>query len=310
MQKQEEGPPFWLIRSVLLASLALALLPSSFARQQAPSPNGALHIEVVQSSEELHETLKDMPSLTFGATRTPDLTITVNDAVKYQQIDGFGASLTDSSGWLLWNKLTEAQRKEALQMLFSPTKGVGLSFLREPMGASDFALSDYSYDDLPAGQPPISGDPDLKHFSIDHDRAYIIPLLREALALNPELKIIASPWSPPGWMKTSGSMVQGALLPSAYASLAKYFVRFVQEYEAAGIPTYAITMQNEPMYVPNNYPGMNMTAGEQAEFLANYLGPAFRDAHLKTKIMVFDHNWDLIEYPIAVLSDAKAAALR
>jgi glucosylceramidase len=309
VQKQGEGRLFWLIRFLLLASLALALLPSSVGRQKALSPNEALRIEVVESSEELHETLKDMPPLTFGAVRTPNLTITVNDAVNYQQIDGFGASLTDSSAWLLWNKLTEAQRKEAVHMLFSPTKGIGLSFLRQPMGASDFALSDYSYDDLPSGQPLSPGDPDLKHFSIDHDRAYIIPLLREALAQNPSLKIIASPWSPPGWMKTSGSMTQGALLPSAYAPLAKYFVRFVQGYEAAGVPIYAITMQNEPMYVPNNYPGMNMTAREQAEFLADYLGPAFRDAHLKTKIMVFDHNWDLIEYPIQVLSDAKAAAV-
>jgi len=193
-------------------------------------------------------------------------------------------------------------------MLFSPSKGIGLSVLRQPMGASDFALSVYSYDDLPQGQPLSPGDPDLKHFSIDHDRAYIIPLLREALALNSSLKIIASPWSPPGWMKTSGSMIQGALLPSAYSPLAKYFVRFVEEYETAGVPIYAVTMQNEPMYVPNNYPGMNMTAPEQAEFLATYLGPAFRDEHLKTKIMVFDHNWDLIEYPIEVLSTRKAAA--
>src|SRR5437870_11156234 len=109
-------------------------------------------------------------------------------------------------------------------------------------------------------------------------------------------------------MKTSGSMIRGALLPSAYSPLAKYFVRFVEEYETAGVPIYAVTMQNEPMYVPNNYPGMNMTAPEQAEFLATYLGPAFRDEHLKTKIMVFDHNWDLIEYPIEVLSTRKAAA--
>jgi glucosylceramidase len=265
-------------------------------------------MEVVESSAELHETLEEKPPLAFGPTRTPNLTVTVNDAVNYQQIDGFGASLTDSSAWLLWNRLTEAQRKEALRMLFSPSKGIGLSVLRQPMGASDFALSDYSYDDLPAGQPLSPGDSDLRHFSIDHDRGYIIPLLREALALNPGLKIIASPWSPPGWMKTSGSMIQGALLPSAYSPLAKYFVRFVEEYETAGVPIYAVTMQNEPLYVPNNYPGMNMTAREQAEFLATYLGPALRDEHRKTKIMIFDHNWDLIEYPIEVLSDRKAAA--
>src|SRR5215469_380253 len=284
------------------------LLSNQASQQKAPSSNDGPRIEVVESSEEAHETLQEKLALNFSAARTPNLTITVNDAVKYQQIDGFGASLTDSSAWLIWNKLTEAQRKEALQMLFSPTKGIGLSVLRQPMGASDFALSAYSYDDLPPGQSLSTGDPDLKHFSVDHDRAYIIPLLREAAALNPNIKIIASPWSPPGWMKTSGSMIQGALLPSAYQPLARYFVQFVQQYEAAGVPIYAITMQNEPMYIPNDYPGMNMTAREQIEFLANYLGPGFRDAHLKTKILVFDHNWDLIGYPIEVLGDANAAA--
>jgi glucosylceramidase len=280
---------------------------AALAQQKAPSSSEGPRIEVIESSEDQHETLLEKPPLAFGAVRTPNLTITVNDAVKYQQIDGFGASLTDSSAWLLWNKLTEVQRQEAMQMLFNPSKGIGLSVLRQPMGASDFALSDYSYDDLLPAQPLNPGDPDLKHFSIDHDRVYILPLLREALAQNPSLKIIASPWSPPGWMKTSGSMIQGALLPSAYAPLAEYFVRFVQEYEAAGVPIYAITMQNEPKYIPNDYPGMNMTVREQAEFLANDLGPAFRDAHLKTKILVFDHNWDLIDYPIEVLGDAKAA---
>ena len=296
---------FLAMAAVLFLTL---LLPTAHAQQKASPPGNASRIEVVQSSEDQRETLQEKPALTFGAARTPNLTITVNDAVKYQQIDGFGASLTDSSAWLLWNKLTEAQRKEAMQMLFSPAKGIGLSVLRQPMGASDFALSDYSYDDLPPGQPTTQGDPQLQHFSIDHDRAYILPVLREALALNPNLKIIASPWSPPGWMKTSGSMIYGALLPSAYAPFAKYFVRFVQEYEAAGVPIYAITMQNEPLNIPGDYPGMGMTAREQITFLLNDLGPAFRDAHLKTKILAFDHNWDLIEYPLQVLSDAKAAA--
>ena len=297
-----------LTRFLIAGPLSLLLLGTSLTKQKSPSPTDAPRIEVVESSEELRETLQEKPALTFGATRTPNLTITVNDAVKYQQMDGFGASLTDSSAWLIWNKLTEPQRKEAMQMLFSPTKGIGLSILRQPMGASDFALTEYSYDDLPPGQPFGTSDPDLKHFSIEHDRAYILPLLREALGLNPNLKIFASPWSPPGWMKTSGSMTQGALLSSAYPAFAQYFVRFIKEYEAAGIPIYAITMQNEPKFIPNDYPGMIFTAPEQKEVLANYVGPAFRDAKLKTKILVFDHNWDLIEYPLEVLSDAKAAS--
>ena len=172
------------------------------------------------------------------------------------------------------------------------------------MGASDFALSAYSYDDMPAGQK----DPQLQKFSIDHDRAYILPLLKQAFAKNPSLKIMASPWSPPGWMKTSQSMIHGALLPEAYPTLANYFVNFIQAYAAEGIPIYAITMQNEPLYIPNNYPGMNMTAVEQAAFLRDFLGPALKVAGLQTKVFVFDHNWDLIEYPLQLLSDTRAAS--
>jgi glucosylceramidase len=280
-------------------------LPVLRGQLTAISSSHSPRIEVVESSDELHESLQDKPPLQFGSERKPLLTITVDDAVRYQQIDGFGASLTDASAWLLAHKLTDAQRKDALEMLFSPTKGIGLSMLRQPMGSSDFAaVDDYSYDDLPAGQT----DPSLAHFSIDRDRQYIIPILREALALNPKLKIVASPWSPPGWMKTSGSMTYGGLLPSSYAPLANYFVRYVKAYEAAGVPIYAITMQNEPLHVPHDYPGMDMMPQEQIAFLRDHLGPAFRDAGLKQKIMVFDHNWDLIDYPITVLSDAQAAA--
>jgi glucosylceramidase len=263
----------------------------------------SIRIDVVESSEELHESLQDKLPLHFGSSKAEGLTIIVDDAAKYQQMDGFGASLTDSSAWLISQKLTASQRRQLLQMLFDPKKGIGLSMLRQPMGASDFALKDYTYDDMPQGQ----GDPEMKHFSIDHDREQIIPILREALALNPNLKIIASPWSPPGWMKTSASMIQGRLLPSAYAPLAKYFVRYVQAYEAAGVPIYAVTVQNEPLNIPDDYPGMGMSAEEQANFIREDLGPAFGGAGIKAKILTFDHNWDLIDFPIKVLSDKQAA---
>lgn len=259
---------------------------------------------MIESSEETNTVLQEKPARPFSGERAPALTIRVDDSVRYQPIDGFGASLTDSSAWLLWNKLSEAKRRDALRQLFDPEAGIGLSMLRQPMGASDFALEDYSYDDVPAGQ----SDPELKQFSIAKDQRYIVPILREALAINPQTKVIASPWSPPGWMKTSQSMIQGALLPSAYKSLAEYFVKFVQAYKAAGVPIYAVTMQNEPLHVPGNYPGMNMTAGEQAAFLRDALGPALREAKLATKVLIFDHNWDLIHFPIEVLSDPKAAA--
>ena len=294
-----------IVPSSLLLAICAALLisPSAKAQEKSPPPHRVSRIEVYESSEELHETLQEKPALTFAAARAPQLTITVNDATKYQQIDGFGASLTDSSAWLISQKLSSSQRAQLLEMLFDRKKGIGLSMLRQPMGASDFALSDYSYDDMPPG----GSDPELKHFTIDRDRQYILPVLREALAVNSKLKIIASPWSPPGWMKTSGSLIGGTLLPSSFTPLARYFVRFVRSYEAAGVPIFAVTPQNEPRNIPGDYPGMGMTAEEQTVFIREHLGPAFRDAHLKTKIMAFDHNWDLIDFPEKILSDPEAA---
>lgn len=292
---------FWMVALYVLINCLGT--PRVQAQQDDAKRRDAEAVQVVESSEELHETLQPKQELRFGAVRDSSLTIRVDDSVRYQQIDAFGASLTDSSAWLLWHKLTEGQRKEALEMLFSRAKGIGLSVLRQPMGASDFALHAYSYDDLPPGET----DPQLRKFSIEHDREYILPLLREALAMNPDLKIIATPWSPPGWMKTSDSMIQGTLLPAAYAPLAQYFVKYVQAYEAAGVPIYAITPENEPLNIPGDYPGMGMTAAEQTAFLRDYLGPAFRKAKLKTKILIFDHNWDLIEFPLKVLNDTNAA---
>jgi glucosylceramidase len=288
-------------RWVLVLYAGICLSPG-LGRQTEQKGATAGQIRVVESSDERHTSLEQRPAIAFGTTRAPELTITVNEAVRYQSIDGFGASLTDSSAWLFWNKLDALQRKETLEKLFDPQSGIGLSLLRQPMGASDFALDDYSYDDVPAGE----SDPQLRNFSIARDEQYIVPILKEILAFNPQLKIIASPWSPPGWMKTSQSMIQGSLLPSAYLPLANYFVKFVKAYEQAGIPIFAVTIQNEPLNVPNNYPGMNMTGIEQAAFLRDDLGPAFRAAGLKTKIFIFDHNWDLIAHPITVLSDARA----
>ncbi|HYO17059.1 MAG TPA: hypothetical protein VES02_00125, partial [Dermatophilaceae bacterium] len=146
-------------------------------------------------------------------------TVIVDPTRRYQRMTGFGASMTDTSAWVLTSKLSEAARRQTMKDLFSPEQGIGLSMLRQPMGASDFAVNgSYSYDDLPAGQ----SDPGLSRFSIAHDQAYIIPRLREALRLNPALTMMASPWSAPGWMKTSDSMVTGSLKPEYYDAFAGY----------------------------------------------------------------------------------------
>lgn len=293
----------FILIAIITGGIVAGAAAGAGRRQNADDGSGDSSIRVIESSEDTNMVLQEKPGPQFGKERAPALTIRVDDSVSYQTIDGFGASLTDSSAWLLWNKLSEPKRRDALRLLFDPKTGIGLSLLRQPMGSSDLALEDYTYDDLPPGQT----DPELKQFSISKDEHYIVPILRETLALNPKLRIIASPWSPPAWMKTSQSTIQGALLPSAYKFLANYFVKFLQTYEKAGIPIYALTMQNEPLYVPVNYPGMNMTSGEQAIFLRDALGPALRDAKLSTKIFIFDHNWDLIHFPIEVLSDSKAA---
>ena len=287
---------------VRVFSVVFAVVASHGLASASPQKPSGTQIEVVESIEN-QSPLVSKPQLQFGSSQSTALTIRVDASVQYQAIDGFGASLTDSSAWLIDKKLTREQRKELLETLFDPKKGIGLSILRQPMGASDFALTDYSYDDVAAGDKDLN----LGKFSIEHDRAYIVPLLKEALALNPNLKIMGTPWSPPGWMKTSQSMIRGALRPDGYAAFANYFVKYIKAYADAGIPIYAITMQNEPVNLPGNYPGMDMTAVEQATFLRENLGPALRDAGLKTKVFVFDHNWDLIEYPVQVLNDSRAA---
>lgn len=232
------------------------------------------------------------------------LTITVDENTQFQEMEGFGASFTDSSAWLVYNKLSEPQQNALMTKLFSTTDGIGLGLLRQPLGASDFsAVGNYSYDDMPPGQT----DPGLSNFSINHDTAYIIPVIQEARALNPAVKIIGSPWSPPGWMKTSGSMIGGNLKPDAYGPFANYFVKYIQAYQAQGVTVNYITVQNEPLFIPSGYPGMGMSAIEQASFIKNNLGPALVAAHLDTKLLAYDHNWDVPNYPRTVLADAAAA---
>src|SRR3989449_201362 len=170
-----------------------------------------------------------------------------------------------------------------------PSPGLGLSFTRLTMGASDFSLHQYSYDDVPAGQTDSS----LAHFSIDSNRAYLLPVVQRALAINPQLKIMASPWSPPGWMKTTGSLIQGTLLPEAYGPFAEYFGRYIEAYRAEGVPIYAITVQNEPHYEPSDYPGMRLEPRARARFVGQYLGPLFAQRGIGTIILDWDHNWEI-----------------
>lgn len=248
--------------------------------------------------------LSPQPAIAFDSSSTSGYVIRVNPLTSYQTMDGVGASLTDSSAWLIWNRLGSAERDALMQSLFDTVTGIGLSLLRQPMGASDFSASgNYSYDDLPPGQT----DPALVNFSIAHDQAYIIPLLQQARAANPALKVFALPWSPPAWMKSSGSMNGGAINTTDFTALANYFVKLVQGYQAQGIPVFAVNPQNEPGNDNPGYPTATLSAGDQASFIANHLGPALGGAGLSTKIVIYEHNWDNPNYPLAVLGNSAAA---
>jgi len=209
--------------------------------------------------------------------------------------------MTDASAYLIQNKLGP-RRDAILRELFGRDPGIGLSFVRVPMGASDFSTRHYSYDDMATGQT----DPALSHFSIDVDRAEKLPALKTALAINPQLKLVASPWSAPGWMKTTGSLIKGSLRPEYYDSFAHYFLEFIKAYSAAGVPIFAVTMQNEPAFEPDNYPGMRLDPPARAELIGKHVGPLFKQSGVSSLILDWDHNWDLPSSPLAVLADDAA----
>jgi glucosylceramidase len=251
--------------------------------------------------------LQPQASVSFGSGGSSTGTvITVDDSSRYQQMDGFGASLTDSSAWLVAQKLSSAQQNSLWQSLFNPSAGIGISFLRQPMGATDFSANgNYSYDDVPAGQT----DPSLSEFSVAHDNVYLTPLLQRALTVNPTIKIVAVPWSPPAWMKTSGTMNGGTMNTAYFPSLAQYFVKFVQSYQQQGIPIYAVMPQNEPLNSNIGYPTEYLASSDEATFIGMNLGPALNAAGLgSVKILSYDHNWDNPSYPETVLANAAASS--
>ncbi len=240
----------------------------------------------------------------FGRSGAHENRIEVDLERRYQEMVGFGASFTDSSAWLIQTKLKEPQRATLLQELFGREKGgLGFSFTRITIGASDFSLQHYSLDDPPNGAP----DPNLTHFSIEPHRAELLPVLRAARAINPSLRIVASPWSPPGWMKTSGSMIGGRLREEAQPLLADYLVKFVDAYATEGVPIYALTLQNEPNFEPDDYPGMKLEPRERARIIGLHLGPALAQRRNAPLILDWDHNWDNPSSPLEVLSHTRAA---
>ena len=239
--------------------------------------------------------------LNFTESANQHSTILIDTTQQYQTMDGFGYTLTGGSTSLI-SRMSAPARATLLRELFATdSTWLGVSYLRVSIGASDLDEQVFSYDDLPAGQT----DPTLAQFSLAPDRKHLIPVLKEILAINPNIKIMGSPWSPPAWMKTNGNSKGGSLKPEFYDAYARYFVKYIQEMKAEGIVIDAVTLQNEPLH-PGNNPSLLMLATEQAEFIKNHVGPAFRTAGLSTKIITYDHNADRPDYPIAILNDPAA----
>jgi glucosylceramidase len=241
--------------------------------------------------------LEEQPNLAFSAdAKDATATIEINDKNVYQQMEGGGAAFTDAAAWLIGEKLSAVQREKVMHRLFDPIGGIGLSFLRNPIGSSDLTREWYTYDD----DADDRSDASLPHFSIDRDLAHVIPLTKFARKLNPRLTLMVNAWSPPAWMKSSGSLVAGGVLPQYYAHHANYHVKTIQAYEAQGLHVDYVSLNNEPTCCKEiNYPSILLiTSSDMAAMLKDYWFPAFKSNHITTKILLLDFNWnraDLVE---------------
>jgi glucosylceramidase len=271
---------------------------------QEPDPeNAQVRVWVTTSDHRLALQPAATPLVAADARAGAAANIEVDPDTRYQRMLGFGAAITDASAWLLRQRMTPTQRQALLEELFGRDgAGIGLDFTRLTIGASDFSRRHYSLDDPPDGR----ADPQLRHFSIDANRDDVIPVVRQALAINPQLKVMASPWSAPAWMKDSGSLIRGTLRPDYYDAFARYLLRYVDAYAAQGIPIFALTVQNEPDFEPGDYPGMRLNAPARARLIGDHLGPLLATRRNAPLIFDWDHNWDKPEEPEGVISDPAA----
>jgi O-glycosyl hydrolase len=293
----------------ILGILALLFINCNHEKTPDPAPptppvNPPVKNEVdfwLTNGDETVKLQKQSTVLAFGSNSNQYPTIEVDENTTFQTIDGFGYTLTGGSAEVI-NSLTTPVKQALLQELFgNADNSISISYLRISIGASDLNESPFTYDDMPSGQTDVN----LGNFNLAPDLTNVIPLLKDILAINPNIKILGSPWSAPVWMKDNNSFTGGSLQSQYYEAYAQYFVKYVQQMKAQGITIDAITPQNEPLNPANN-PSMYMTASQQADFIKNHLGPAFKNAGLNTKIIIYDHNCDKPDYPISILNDATA----
>ena len=289
-----------------LALLVAALLPAGCSvvpgpRSSGPKPATATPVVAAWTTSADHRLALHAQRLPFDSPAT-SADITIDADARRQRIVGFGAAITDASAWVIRHHMTATQRDALLRELFGRDGGgIGLGFTRLTIGASDFSRRHYSLDDPPDGNP----DPQLRYFSIAPNLDDVVPVTRQALAINPGLQVMASPWSAPAWMKDSRSLIKGTLRDDAVNAFARYLVRYVDAYADQGIPVFALTVQNEPAFEPGDYPGMRLDARQRIR-VVRALGPLLAQRARPVSILDWDHNWDKPEEPTTVLSDPQA----
>jgi len=295
-----------LVRSPVLAVVFIASCGESGSESPVEVAPTESSVAVVLTSHDQKTLMAPQPGADFSTSGDGDPnpvdenTIVVDENQRYQTVDGFGAAFTDSSTYLLNQVATPAAREAAMNALFTRNdNGIGLNAMRITIGSSDLSRFHYSYDDMPPGQ----ADPALANFSIEVDRADRIPIILKARQLNPQMRLLASVWSAPAWMKTTDSLLGGSLRPDAYVPFANYLVKYLQAYRAEGIRIDLMSHQNEPEFESNEYPTTTTDPETQTIVLRDHVLPALRENDLDTKVLVYDQNWDDPIFPIRVLSD-------
>ncbi|HEX7869946.1 MAG TPA: glycoside hydrolase family 30 beta sandwich domain-containing protein [Chryseobacterium sp.] len=285
------------LKSTALLFSGVVLLPLTSCKSTITSKN-QVQSWLTKGDESIK--LQQQLPLVFVNTTNNFQNIEIDDSQKFQYVDGFGYTLTGGSVEVI-NRLSPTKRKALLNELFGKDENsISISYLRLSIGASDLDGEVFSYDDLPQGQT----DPSLAKFSLARDKD-LIAMLKEILAINPKIKIIAAPWLPPVWMKDNGKSIGGSLKPEFYDTYANYFVKYIQGMQKEGITIDAVTPQNEPLH-PGNNPSLLMVSDQQRDFIKQSLGPIFKSNKIKTKIVVYDHNCNKPEYAINILNDAEA----
>jgi glucosylceramidase len=257
-------------------------------------------VAVTLSTYDSKSLLAPQATVQFGSSPVSSTQLLIDENQQFQTLEGFGASFTDAAAYDLWVVETPSLLAGTLSDLFTTSgNGIGLSFMRVPIGASDMSRSIYTFDDMPAGQTDVS----LSQFSIAHDQTYIIPLMQAAKALNQSMKLMASPWSPPAWMKTTQSIEGGSLNDTYDTSFANYLVKYLQAYKAVGLAYDYLSIENEPLNSVTGYPSMLMPATQELPVIRDYVLPALSASGLSTRVLLYDHNWDTPSYPASLLTD-------